>query len=191
MVGTSIQLSALTLKATATVGIHVAHPLFTTYDTSGNGTDDPVDSFFGLDETVNPGTSSPLGPGLVVLPNFPTGGTISVAFDKIETSTGTVATSTGCKSLAMFVANVKPLILANCNTCHVGAAPVAGLAWDTTPDAALCAVALTEINLTTPAMSNLLIKPDPSANGDAGHPKKINPFTAYQTAVTNWITAEK
>ena len=115
----------------------------------------------------------------------------SVAFDTMTTSTGTVATSTGCKALAMFVANVKPLLQTNCNTCHVGAAPTAGLAFDATPDAQLCANALSEINTTTPANSNMLTRPDPSANGDAAHPKKLNPFTAYQTAVTNWINAEK
>jgi hypothetical protein len=191
MVGTSIQLSALTLKASATVGIHAVHPLFTTYDTTGVATDDPIDSFAGLDETVNPNTSAALGPGTLVLPSFPTGGLITVNFDKLETATGTVATSTGCKALAMFVANVKPLLQANCNSCHVGANPTAGLAFDATPDAQLCINALSEVNTVTPANSNMLKKPDGSANGDAAHPKKINPFTAYQTAVTNWINAEK
>ncbi|HWE30510.1 MAG TPA: hypothetical protein VHB97_21030, partial [Polyangia bacterium] len=154
---------------------------------------DPVDSFSGLDETVGAGTTSPLGPGLVVLPSFAAGSLLSVGFSTIEAKAAVDGgtTTSGCKALAMFVANVKPLLQANCNTCHVGNAPTAGLAFDSKDDATLCTVALTEINLTTVASSNLLLKPDPSANGDAGHPKKLNPFTAYQTAVTNWINAEK
>ena len=49
--------------------------------------------------------------------------------------------------------------------------------------------AQTEINTTTPAQSQLLLQPDPAqANG---HPQKVNPFTNFQTAVTNWINAEK
>ena len=68
----------------------------------------------------------------------------------------------------MFVANVKPLLQTNCNTCHVGANPTAGLAFDATPDAQLCLNALSEVNTVTVANSNMLKKPDGSANGDAG-----------------------
>jgi hypothetical protein len=92
----------------------------------------------------------------------------------------------------MFVNTVKPLLAANnCSTqCHVGGTPTAGLKWDTTPDAALCQVALTEINTTTPAQSQLLLQPDPAQAGN-GHPVKVNPFTNFQTTVTAWINAEK
>ena len=193
MVGTSLELADITLVTPAMDGIHVAHPLFVVWDPNLVAHPDPVDSFSGLDETVGAGSSSPLGPGLVVLPSFASGSLLSVGFSTIEAKAGGTdgGTTVGCKALAMFVANVKPLIQSNCNTCHVGAAPTAGLAFDSKVDATLCTVALTEINLTTVASSNLLTKPDPSANGDNGHPKKINPFTAYQTAVTNWINAEK
>ncbi|HEX4459409.1 MAG TPA: hypothetical protein VIA18_15625 [Polyangia bacterium] len=193
MVGTSIELADITLVPTAMSGIHVAHPLFVIWDPNLVAHPDPVDSFSGLDETVGAGTTSPLGPGLVVLPSFAAGSLLSVGFSTIEAKAAVDGgtTTSGCKALSMFVANVKPLIQSNCNTCHVGNAPTAGLAFDSKDDATLCTVALTEINLTTVASSNLLLKPDPSANGDAGHPKKLNPFTAYQTAVTNWINAEK
>jgi hypothetical protein len=50
-------------------------------------------------------------------------------------------------------------------------------------------VALSTINTATPAQSQLLLQPDPAMNN--GHPQKVNPFTNFQTAVTNWITAEK
>jgi hypothetical protein len=86
---------------------------------------------------------------------------------------------------------VKPLLQANCNTCHVGANPTAGLsfAFNGTNDAQICQNALLEINKATPAMSLLATKPDPGVAD--GHPRKINPVTAYKTAVINWINLEK
>ena len=193
MVGTSIELTNLKVTTPATTGVHVVHPVFVIWDQNLNPTPDPVDSFSNLDETVFSGSSSPLGPGTLLLPNFAAGDLISVIFTTAEPKSGGTdgGTTTGCKNLTMFVNNVKPLLASNtCSTnCHVGASPTAGLKWDTTPDAALCVVALTEINTTTPAQSPLLLQPDPAqANG---HPQKVNPFTAYSTAVTNWINAEK
>lgn len=194
MVGTSIELDNLTLVASAMSGVHVAHPLFVTWDQNLNPTPDPVDSFSNLDETVAAGTSAPLGPGVLILPNFATGSLLNVVFTTIEAKmTGGTdgGTTTGCKALTMFVNNVKPLLQQNtCSTnCHVGGAPTAGLKFDATPDSVLCANALTEINTTTPAQSQLLLQPDPNQNN--GHPQKVNPFTNFQTAVTNWINAEK
>jgi hypothetical protein len=193
MVGTSIELTNLTLVAPASTGVHVTHPVFVIWDQNLTPTPDPVDSFSNVDETVAAGQSAPLGPGTLLMPNFASGDLISVAFSVIEGKMSSTdgGTTTGCKNLTMFVNNVKPLLSANgCSTsCHVGANPTAGLKWDTTPDAALCVVALTEINTTTPAQSQLLLQPDPAQNN--GHPQKVNPFTNFQTAVTNWINAEK
>jgi hypothetical protein len=193
MVGTSIELKNVTLVAPASTGVHVTHPLFVIWDQNLTPTPDPVDSFSGLDETVFSGSSAPLGPGTLLLPNFATGDLLSVAFTTAETKMGSAdgGVSTACKNLTMFVNTVKPLLAANnCSTqCHVGGAPTASLKWDTTPDAALCAVALTEINTATPAQSQLLLQPDPAQNN--GHPQKVNPFTNWQTTVTAWINAEK
>jgi hypothetical protein len=193
MVGTSIQLSSIKLVTPATLGIHVVHPLFVIWDQNLTPTPDPVDSFSNLDETVFAGASSPLGPGTLLLPNFATGSLLSVVFTTIETKMGSADAGmvAGCKNLTMFVQNVKPLLQQNtCTTnCHVGTTPTAGLAFDATPDAQLCNNARTEIDTTTPANSRLLTQPDPAQSN--GHPQKVNPFTAFQTAVTNWINAEK
>ncbi len=193
MVGTSIELTNLKITAPASTGVHITHPIFVIWDQNLNPTPDPIDSFSGLDETVFSGTSAPIGPGTLLMPNFAAGDLISVAFSLAEPKSGSAdgGTVSGCKNLAMFVSNVKPLLSANtCSTnCHVGANPTAGLKFDATPDAALCANALTEINTTTPAMSQLLLQPDPAQSN--GHPQKVNPFTNFQTAVTNWINAEK
>ena len=195
MVGTSIELTNIKVTTPATTGVHVVHPIFVIWDQNLTPTPDPVDSFSNLDETVFSGTSSPLGPGTLLMPNFKAGELISVAFTLAEAkmpTAGDGGTVTGCKNLTMFVNNVKPLLASNgCSgSCHVGATPTAGLKWDTTPDSALCAVALTEINTTTPAQSQLLLQPDPAQAGN-GHPVKVNPFTTFQTTVTNWINAEK
>ena len=193
MVGTSIELTNLKITAPAATGVHIVHPVFVIWDQNLNPIPDPIDSFSGLDETVYSGTSAPIGPGTLLMPNFAAGDLISVAFSTAEKATGSAdgGTVSGCKALSMFVSNVKPLLSANtCSTnCHVGANPTAGLKFDATPDATLCANALTEINTTTPAMSQLLLQPDPAQSN--GHPQKVNPFTNFQTAVTNWINAEK
>jgi hypothetical protein len=189
---TSIQLSAITLAATPTLGVHMVHPIFNIWDAAGKvETPDPADSFSNLDETVYMNTSAPLGPGTLVLANFKADSLLNVDFTTLETKTGTGTVTLACKALAMFTANVKPLLASNtCSTqCHVGANPTAGLALDATPDATLCVNVLSEVNTTTPANSQLLLQPDPAQNN--GHPKKINPITAFSTAVTNWINAEK
>jgi hypothetical protein len=194
MVGTSIELKNIKVTAPAATGVHVVHPVFVIWDQQLNPIPDPVDSFSGLDETVFSGSSAALGPGTLLMPNFAAGDLVSVVFSLVEPKTGSAdgGTVTGCKNLTMFVNNVKPLLAANnCSTqCHVGGTPTANLKWDTTPDAALCQVALTEINTTTPAQSQLLLQPDPAQAGN-GHPVKVNPFTNFQTAVTAWINAEK
>jgi hypothetical protein len=194
MVGTSIELKNLKMTAPASTGVHVVHPVFVIWDQNLTPTPDPVDSFSNLDETVFSGQTSALGPGTLLMPNFAAGDLLSVAFTVAEPKTGSAdgGTTAGCKALAMFVANVKPLLTGNgcAGSCHVGATPTAGLKWDATPDSTLCQNALTEINTTTPAMSQLLLQPDPAQGGN-GHPVKVNPFTTFQTTVTAWINAEK
>jgi len=194
MIGTtSIQLSQIKVNTSAATGVHLVHPIFVIWDQNLNPTPDPVDSFSGLDQSVFSASSAELGPGTLVLPNFAAGDLLSVAFTTAETKMGSAdgGVSTTCKALQMFVTNVKPLLQGNnCTTqCHIGNNPTAGVKWDSTPDAALCAVALTEINTATPAQSQLLLQPDPAQNN--GHPQKVNPFTTWSTTVTAWINAEK
>lgn len=189
-----LTLTSLDLVTPASTGVHVTHPVFFSWDQNLMPTPDPADSFSNLDETVMAGSTAPLGPGTFVLSGFAMGDLISVAFSKIEATSGSTndgGTTVGCKALSMFVSTVKPLFSANgCSAaCHVGSTPQAGVKWDTTPDDALCLVALSEINPTSPAQSPLLLQPDPAQNN--GHPQKVNPFTNFQTAVTNWINAEK
>jgi hypothetical protein len=192
LVGTTgIELSALTIKTAASMGVHVVHPLWVIWDAQGNPTPDAADSFSNLDQSVPAAMTTPMGPGTLFLSGWSTGAKLNVVFKLIQAAVVTASGSTGCKSLANFQQNVKPLLQANCNACHVGANPTAALSFDFTlnTDAAVCANALTEINTTTPANSLLLQRPDPAVNDM--HPKKITNYAPYQTAVTNWINLEK
>ena len=71
MVGTNIELSTILIKTSASMGLHVAHPLWVTWDAAMDAaTPDPVDSFSNLDETVFAASSAAMGPGTLLLPNF-------------------------------------------------------------------------------------------------------------------------
>jgi hypothetical protein len=192
MVGTTaIELTQLSIKTAATLGMHVVHPLWVTWDDKGNAAPDPSDSFSNLDQSIPGNMTAAMGPGTLLLTGYTAGQKLNVVFKLIEGKVITAGAPAGCKSVANFTTNVKPLLQANCNTCHVGANPTAGLSFDFTAstDAVICANALTEINTTTPANSLLLMRPNPAVNDM--HPKKITNYAAYQTAVTNWINLEK
>jgi hypothetical protein len=193
LLGTSIELSSIKINTAPMVGVHIVHPLWVIWDATYNATPDPVDSFSNLDETVYGMTSTAMGPGTVILPNWTSTSKLSVVFVQIEPKMGGAdgGTIAGCKALQNFVTNVKPLLQANCNACHVGTTPTAGLSFDfnINSDAVVCQNALTEINTTTPANSLLLQRPDPAVNDS--HPRKLANYAPYQTAVTNWINLEK
>lgn len=192
-VGTSLELSNIKINTAPMAGVHMVHPLWVIWDENFNASPDPADSFSNLDQTIYGSTSVAMGPGLVYLPNWTATAKLNVVFVQIEPKMGGADAGTvgGCKSLQNFVTNVKPLLQANCNACHVGANPTAGLSFDfaANTDAVVCANALTEINTTTVANSLLLQRPNPAVN-DA-HPRKITNYAPYQTAVTNWINLEK
>ena len=105
-------------------------------------TPDPVDSFSGLDETVYIDARRRRSDRARSCCRTSPRATSSASSSRRSRSKMGSATSArrGCKNLAMFVANVKPLLASNnCSTqLPHGGAPTAGLKWDTTPDAALC-----------------------------------------------------
>jgi mono/diheme cytochrome c family protein len=191
--GTTLELTNIKINTAPMTGVHMVHPLWVVWDASFNATPDPVDSFSNLDQTVYGMSSATMGPGTLILPGWSATSKLSVVFVQIEPKMGgaDAGTIAGCKALQNFVTNVKPLLQANCNACHVGANPTAGLSFDfgANSDATVCMNALTEINTTTVANSLLLQRPNPAVN-DA-HPRKIATFGPYQTAVTNWINLEK
>jgi hypothetical protein len=193
VVGSQIELSNIKINTAPTAGVHIVHPLWVIWDTNFNASPDPADSFSNLDQTVYGMSSATMGPGTTFVNGWTATSKLSVVFVQIEPKMGgaDAGTISGCKALQNFVTNVKPLMQANCNACHVGANPTAGLSFDfgANSDATVCANALTEINLTTVANSLLLQRPNPAVN-DA-HPRKITNYAPWQTAVTNWINLEK
>jgi cytochrome c553 len=203
MVGTSIELSKITITTTAKTGVHAAHPLFVMWDQNLNPTPDPVDSFSNVDETVAAGSSAPLGPGTLIMPAFPMGGLVNVVFTTIETKTESSdgGTTTGCKNVASFKTNVQPNVtgtggLLNCSSCHGQQGNAAANVWDIVNlanDAADgCASTLGEINTTTPAMSKIFLKVDPaSATPHQGGKLQAGQVSAFESAITTWINAEK
>ncbi len=195
--GTNLLLTQLKVKTSASLGLHIVHPLFVTWDPQFNATPDPIDSFSNLDQSVPSNMTVTLGPGTLVLPNFQSGYMLNLVFGTLEPKMiggGDGGVVSGCKPAAVtnFAANVRPIIAAQCYNCHNAASPPAGYSMSAAlSDQAQCDASLTEVNLTTPASSILLQKPDPGVAGHNGANQKITNIAGFQTAVTNWINIQK
>jgi hypothetical protein len=199
--GSTITFTDMTITAPASTGLEIVHPIFA-ISTGGPPTGDVGDSFSNLDETVPAGQTMPLGVGLFVLDvdetigsNWKSSDEIVIEFtslSKVSSSDGgTEGGAGGCKALSTFVADAVPAIQANqCLTCHQGENPTATANLDLTmlgtDNAAACTQALTQVNLTTPAMSNIILAP---TGGIAAHPFK-GASANYKTMMLDWIDAE-
>lgn len=219
--GTGLDGAKLTFKATALSaglfisdlkisagpgGVHFVHPLFMTW--CPDPKPDPVDSFYGLDYTVNPNTVGMVGGGTVALTDFSAskGCKLSIHFKKIEpgmTSGGENdgGVTGGCKDVPSFTANAQPPLTQRCATaaCHAGGG-TARNAWDLTQvpnagdptaQAAGCAQARSKINLGDPPNSIMFQRVAP---GQAtGHPLTLNntDFTAFRNAILAWVANEQ
>jgi len=196
--GTNLTLTKLNVKAAAMMGVRIAHPLFVTWDPQYNATPDPIDSFSNLDQTVFQGETKPMGPGILVLPNFQTGYLLNIVFKTIETKEGMGGggTITGCKAVANFAQNVRPLINGatpgcQAGNCHGGGAAGLTMAAGLT-DADYCLNVRNELDFTTPANSRILTKPNPASGvGHQGGKMAAAAFATFQTAVNNWLNAER
>ncbi len=199
MVGTSIELSSITVTTPKDSGAHMVHPLWVIWDTHYNPTPDPVDSFSNLDETIPAGQSMPLGPGEVILPNFQQGFLVNVVFQLLEAKTvenpdggGVVGGGGGCKNLMGFDSIAKPTLGSTCATCHAQAGNSAQMAFsllginNAGGDAQACANTLGEINVNTPAMSAIYTYTDPASG--IQHPFK---FPSKSNFADAWISTEK
>jgi hypothetical protein len=192
MIGSSIRLSQIVVNAAPTMGVQMKSPLWVIWDSNGIPSPDPVDSFGGLDLTVYQTETRTMGPGTLILTGFKPGSKLNVVFNAIQPKSGTAPVlTTGCKSVAMF-GPVRTILATQCYNCH--AAGTAGLTMSAAlSDADMCANVRGEIDTTTPANSRLLQKPNPAVAGHNGANQKLPAatFTNFQTAVNNWINAEK
>ena len=204
--GAGLSMAALSITAPATTGVHVVHPLFTVYPMAGGATPDPVDSFSGLDQTINMGASGQIGPGTLILTSFQLGDKIGVVFQKLDatnppggTDGGTVGGG-GCKDVTDFTADAKPPLSQTCVTCHGGNNAGAQSALDmsrvndtsATGQAAACAQLLNKVTPATPAASRIFQVTMPGST--AVHPFQFpdqNSFNAFQNMVSQWIVHEQ
>ena len=208
--GSTLELSQLSIVAGGASGLHVVHPLFIVWS-NGKKIPDPVDSFAALDETIAEGQNAPLGPGTLFLNHVGTLDQLSIAFHLLEAS-GVVpsdggATSDGgtlpraCQALDAFTANAQPMLSNRCVTCHGGGNGIATAALDMThvndlaPDAqdAACGQIRNKVNFDNPAASSLFGLNAPSSNSN--HPFKFagdqSAYTAFVQSVSQWIVKEK
>ncbi len=191
--GSILTLSAVTLVAPAASGVAVSYPIF--YVNGAGGAQTENDDMSNVDQTIGAGTSAPLGTVLLILSGWAATDTLHVAFTKHAAATVADAGATGgCKSVASFTTNAVPAIQNNtCLNCHNtggsgnASLDLSGLAANPVNDTAACAQALSRINTTTPAQSDIILAP---TGGVANHPFK-GASAAYTTMMETWISAEK
>jgi hypothetical protein len=201
-----IYLNELMLNA-GSAGAHVVHPLFVTYDASGNASPDPVDRFSDIDLTVAPSMQSPIGGGTAVFVNVDPTTKLSLHFkvataaDGSTTTGGGGITGGGCKSVAGFTQYAQPLLAQNCTSCHAGQNAGATSATDMTKvndlstagQTAACGQILSRVDVNTPSNSGLFVTTDPAQN--VTHPFKFNgnqgAHDAFVAQLTMWINQEK
>jgi len=199
MVGSSIQLSNVTIHTPSTSGVHLVHPLWVSWTVAGDALPDPVDSFATLDAAFDPGVDEPLGPGIVILPSFPVDGLLNVVFEVAEPIAGGSGSGSdggtlgGCKAPAQFGSTVRPILATQCYNCHASGA--GGYAMSAAlSDDDLCLAARGEINLGAPTSSRLYTYPDPgmtAAHTGANRKLSSAAYADFVTALNSWIAAEK
>ena len=191
--GDIMTLSNMAIAAPATTGVSITYPVFYVNGAAGAQTEnsDMSDD----QQTVGAGTSDPLDTGLLILSGWAAGDTLQVGFNKLAKATvADAGSSGGCKDVPSFTTNAVPAIKANtCLNCHNtggsgnAALDLSGLAATPENDTAACAQALTRINTTTPAQSDIILAP---TGGVANHPFKTAP-ASFVTMMETWIQAEK
>jgi hypothetical protein len=185
-------------------GLHIAHPLFVTYCPGPKP--DPVDSFYGLDQIVNPAETSTIGGGTVVLVDYTAGCELAVLFKVIEPGMagpmngddGGVTGSGGCVNVAGFTANARGPLAAQCGSCHAGGQATAKNAYDLSAindmsadgQTRACAQTRNKINLNNEPQSILFQRVAPGQQ--TGHPLTLNDaqYTAFRDPVVTWAVTE-
>jgi len=197
-----------------TSGAYIEHPLFVSKpppppenEPAVDPIADGIDRFFNLKMNIAAAAEEMIDGGTASFVGFPAENSLEVHFKvitpyKMEEGPGNGGTGTtgGCKDLASFKTNAQTNFQTNCGSCHNGNDANAKSAVDMTGmnsavDATIllaCNQIKTRVNLTTPDQSGIFLAPDPA---NANHPFKfggnVANFTAFKTAVSIWINAEK
>jgi hypothetical protein len=206
LVGTSLELTNLSLVTAAGTAVHFQHPVFyqvpaTKANPADPDTQDPSDSFSNTDVTVPGGATSPVPPGTVIFTGFAAWtATDKLRIEAYKLEKGTLteaATPAACKSPTLFQSMVAanftgagdsaPLTCTNChgkNGSGQGALDLSAL--QGTPDyAAACAAVLNKVNKTTPSASLIIAKPATAGTAHVGG--KVTNTTQWTTDFTNFI----
>jgi hypothetical protein len=202
---TTLELSNIEVHPTSKAGVHMVHPLFVMHPVSSDPIPDPVDSFSNIDQSFEIGKSGTLGPGTVVLVNWPKDARLSLAFETIEVilppdmdaGDGGGDPNGGCKNVQAFIDNARVPFQQRCFGCHGGGNGQASAALDMSDlvdDAAkACAQAKNRVNPGDPPASQIFVTTNP--NGNAAHPYKFggsaDAFNTFRGDVVNWIAAEQ
>jgi len=197
-----------------TSGAYIEHPLFVSKAPPPPENEpvpepiaDGIDRFFNLKMNIAMATEESIDGGTASFVGFPAENNLVIHFKtitpyKMEEGMGNGGTGTtgGCKDIASFKTNAQQNFQTNCGSCHNGNDANAKSAVDmtgmnSTDDATIllaCNQIKTRVNLTTPDQSGIFLAPDPANNN---HPFKfggnVANYTAFKTAVTVWINAEK
>lgn len=203
---TGYYLSRIKVTA-ATGGVHLVDPLFVIWE-GESAVPDPINRFSGIDLVVAENMESPVGGGTAIFTypaQVPASPQISIHFKTATFANGMQPTENGgangaCKAVAMFTANIKPLLQPCATMCHGGQMASATGATDMrklnddTAQLDACNQILTRVSKLNPNQSSIIVSVDPSSTvGHAVRNYKINPpanFGPYQTAMIAWINAE-
>jgi len=209
LLAAGLYLSSIQVTAGAS-GARLVHPLFVVWK-AGVPQPDPVDSFSGLDLSIQPGGSATLGTGTLVLVSFAAGDQLSVTFESAEPTVaqqpdggvmGPIDAGSlggGCRSVAAFTQYAQPQLAQACANCHSGGNGSATNAFDMTrigdltPEgqAAACGQSLSRIHRDDPNASSLFTT---TAPGGGGHPFRFNGDAArydqFRSQILLWIVQE-
>ena len=201
----TLELSNIEVHPTSKAGVHMVHPLFVMHPVAKEPIPDPVDSFSNVDQSFDIGKSGTLGPGTVVLVNWPKDARLSLAFETIEVilpndpdaGDGGMPPTGGCKNVQAFIDNARVPFQQRCLGCHGGGNGQASAAMDLSAladdPAKACAQAKNRVNPGDPPASQIFVTTNP--NGNAAHPYKFggsaDAFNTFRGDVSTWIAAEQ
>jgi hypothetical protein len=206
ILGTLLTLSKMKVRAPATNGIRVTHPLFIKVE-GRNGTPDPGDSCANVDTKVGEGGEAVLGPGTLILPQWTENAKLAISFDYVgpysvtdgpNLDGGFEAAQSGCKNLTGYqaiVGNFTGAAGLNCAGCHAGgnaqnALDMNELAQANPDYSKACAAALFQVALGNKPNSPIILAVTGGLAGHAGGDLPAGNQQAYRDAVLSWLAGE-
>lgn len=182
-------------------GAYIESPLFLGYEAGKTSPTVDGDTFFDIKTNVMPNMELVIGSGFAGLTDIKAKdeagmvNELAMSFQVVGKykPEGGMPDPTVCKSVATFVTNVKPILLASCGNCHNDTAGNAGAKGNMTitpaNDMASCQQAKANAaDLNNIPATAIFVAPKPGASN---HPFKLPNSAAWEQAVTTWLTAEK